>query len=1046
MNDKVRVLLVDDHAMLRKGMVALLGEEADIEVIGEAGDGEQAIAQARELNPDVVVMDINMPRLNGIEATRQIVAESPASKVIALSINSGKRFVDDMLSAGAVGYLLKESVPEELLLGIRAVMRGDMYLSSATTSTVVSAYVEGMSSEQAEVVNISILQTKLHRPAAPAGLATRTRLFEQLDAGRERPLTLVSAPAGYGKSVLISDWLEISDWPSAWLSLDKGDSDLRQFLSYFLAAVNSAFPEACKQTRSVLAAPQLPSVQSLVQTLTNELDLIEQPFMLVLDDFHRIDAESPVNELLQLLLDHPPIPLHLAILTRHDPPLQLLTLRVHDQITELRMQDLSFTLQESRQLLEKGAGFTATDEAMTNLHKEMEGWAVGLQLVSLTLQLIKDPNEFLCNLHGGLQQTQQYLTQEVLARQPPWMQDWLMKTAILDRFCAPLCVAVCGPEIANDKPAVAGDKFMKEVFYRNLFAIPLDIRGDWFRYHHLFQSLLQGELEQHMSAGEIAGLYLRASEWHEGQDLIEEAIRYAMKANDGVGAADIVERHLQVELSQDRWYIVERWFAMLPLEIIQQRPRLLLAQVWGLYHQYRMLEIPPVLEQVESLLVDQAADETLLGEINFYRGFILTMFQGDAEGALILFKEARKQLPRLQAPTIVGQLEILDAIVHQMVGEGARAIQSLNQRIHAMGLREDKILPRMVSGKVFIHLLSADLVAAIPVAQYFTSINSEGWSRYLRANADLQSYHLDKALQGFQYAVEKRDILHRKAAVEAQVGLVLTYQALQRSDDTADAMKQLMQFALDTGAPEHIAVALSCQARLSLLQDDPKPAIDWARSINAEAHAPSMLMWLEIPVITKLRVMVATGSHESLQQAVESLARLRQSTEAVHNTYQLIEILALQSVALEKLGRADEALEVLQQVIALAEPGGWVYTFVELGQPMTKLLQRYAEQNEPTDYVRRVLDQCSKSAIQGAGSAAGKSLTIADSEVSILGELTNRERDVLELLAQRLQNKEIATKLFVSPETIKSYLKRIYQKLDVHNRRDAAKMAEKLLR
>ena len=353
MNDKIRVLLVDDHAMMRKGMALLLGEEADIEVIGEAGDGEQAIAQARELKPDVVVMDINMPRLNGIEATRQIVAELPDSKVIALSINSSKRFVDDMLSAGAVGYILKESVPEELLLGIRAVMRGDMYLSSATTSTVVSAYIEGISSEQAEVANIRILQTKLHRPAAPMSLVTRTRLFEQLDAGRERPLTLVSAPAGYGKSVLISSWLASSDWTSAWLSLDGSDSDLRQFLSYFLAAVNSAFPKTCEETRSLLTAAQLPSLGALVRTLVNELDEIEQPFILVLDDFHRIDVESPVNELLQLLLGHPPIPLHLVILTRRDPPLQLLSLRVQDQITELRMEDLSFTLQEARQLLEK---------------------------------------------------------------------------------------------------------------------------------------------------------------------------------------------------------------------------------------------------------------------------------------------------------------------------------------------------------------------------------------------------------------------------------------------------------------------------------------------------------------------------------------------------------------------------------------------------------------------------------------------------------------------------------------------------------------------
>ena len=242
-------------------------------------------------------------------------------------------------------------------------------------------------------------------------------------------------------------------------------------------------------------------------------------------------------------------------------------------------------------------------------------------------------------------------------------------------------------------------------------------------------------------------------------------------------------------------------------------------------------------------------------------------------------------------------------------------------------------------------------MAVIPAAQHFTRVsqktgfvNTEGSGRYLRANADLQSYHLDEALQGFQHAAKKRDIMHRKLAIDSQVGLVLTYQALQRSEEAVDAMKHLMEFALNMDEPEHLAVAQSCQARLSLLQDDAKPAIDWARSFDVEAHAPSMLMWLEIPVITHLRVMVATGSRESLQQTGELLARLRQSAEAVHNTYQIIEILVLQCVTLEKLGRVDKAVEVLQQAITLAEPGGWVRPFVELGRPMAELLERLADQ------------------------------------------------------------------------------------------------------
>jgi len=929
-----------------------------------------------------------------------------------------------------------------------------MYLSSAITGTVVGAYVEEISAveeDEPPQIDIGILQTKLHRPVPPLDLVTRSRLIERLAARRERPLTLVSAPAGYGKSVLVSNWLESSDWPGAWLSLDESDSDLRQFLSYFVAEVQSIFPNACKETRSLAGAPQLPSLRTLAGNLSNELDAIEQPFILVLDDYHRIDVKSPVNELLQQLLEHPPIPLHLVILTRRDPPLQLLTLRAQDQVTEVRMRDLSFTLREARELIEKSAEFTVTDEALANLQQVMEGWAVGLQLVSLALRRIEEPNQFLNDLHGGLQQTREYLLREVLAAQFPGMREWLLKTSIFERFCAPLCEAVCAAEAGDDAPELDGDRFIKDVFDSNLFTIPLDTRGEWFRYHHLFQNLLQLELEQRMPADEIAGLYLRASGWFESQGLIGEAIQYAMKANDGIRAAEIIEQHYQIELNKELWYVVVRWLTMLPLEIMQQRPRLLLAHAWGLYHHFQMQEIPRLLERIESLLVDETADNALTGEVNFFRGFILTLIQGDADGALIEFEQARKRLSRSKYP--YRQLEVLDAIAHQMAGKGAQTIHSLDQRIHAMGPGKELSLSRLFAAQVFIHLLSGNLTAVARTAQRFTATckktgelaNSEAWSRYLRANADLQAYHLGEALQGFLFAVERRDMLNWKAVIEAHVGLVLTYQAMQRSQDAVDAMQQLMQFALDTDEPQYIVVAQSFQARLSLLQDDSMPAIDWARSIDAAAHAPSMLMWLEIPEITQLRVVVATGSRESLQQASELLATLYLSAEAVHNTYQMIGIRVLQCVALQKLGRVDEALEVLQQAITLAEPGGWVYPFVELGEQMAGLLRHLGERNDFTEYLHLILDKFPTHAAAPAVAAGNYSKAILMSKGFTTESLTNRELDILELLAEHLQNKEIAALLSISPETVKGHLKNIYQKLDVHYRREAVLKAAEIV-
>lgn len=441
-----------------------------------------------------------------------------------------------------------------------------------------------------------------------------------------------------------------------------------------------------------------------------------------------------------------------------------------------------------------------------------------------------------------------------------------------------------------------------------------------------------------------------------------------------------------------------------------------------------------------------------MGEINFYRGYMLVVFDGDADGALIQFKAARRRLPKSQTLIIVSELEILDAIAHQMAGKGGRAIHSLDQRIHAMGSGKDLYFSRLIAAQVFTHLLSANLVAVVRVAQRFTSVcektgiaNTEAWSRYLRANADFQSYQLDDALQGFQHAVDKQRILHRKAVIEAHVGLVLTYQAMQRPGDAVGAVKQLMAFALDTDEPQHLAVAQSCQARLSLQQGDSKQAMDWADSYDIAAHVPSMFLWLEVPVITQLRIVAATGSQESLQQADELLATFRQSAEAMHNNYQVIDLMAIQSRVLEKLGRTDEAVDVVQQAIKLAEHGGWIRPFVELGEPMAGLLRRLGERKGFTEYLNLILDKFPTHAETPALVASDHSKAILTSKTLITDPLTNRELDILVLLAQRLQNKEIAARLCVSPETVKGHLKNLYQKLDAHSRREAVLKADEIV-
>jgi ATP/maltotriose-dependent transcriptional regulator MalT/ActR/RegA family two-component response regulator len=522
------ILLVDDHPLVRKGLRALLESEPRLTVVGEAGDGNEALERARTLRPDVVVLDVSMPGMSGFEAASRILAESPRSKVVTLSMHSEKRFVDEMLRAGAAAYVLKDSAPEDLVVAIRAALGGECFLSPPILGTVVSGYRESV---EGAARSPFILQTKLHRPTLPTDLVVRTAVLERLDAGRDLPLTLVSAPAGYGKSLLIASWLARGDRTGAWLALDEEDSDVTQFVAYLVAAVRRAFPDACEQTLRSATAPVPPAVSTLAATLSNELDALEAPMVLVLDDYHHVDSASPVNELVQELLMRPPGRLQLVLITRRDPPIPLALLRARGQVNEIRMRDLRFDASETRALLAASVRIPLDDEVLARLEQELEGWVAGLRLVALSLRNAGDVTAFVQELRGGVQHAQQYLTHEAIAGQPTGVREWLLKTAILDRFCAPLCAAVCAAPEDVDARA-QGERFVRTTIEENLFVVSLDVEGEWYRYHPLFQELLMAELRRASGDAEIAALHTRASEWFESRGLRTEAAKHARAAGD----------------------------------------------------------------------------------------------------------------------------------------------------------------------------------------------------------------------------------------------------------------------------------------------------------------------------------------------------------------------------------------------------------------------------------------------------------------------------------------------------------------------------------
>ena len=525
------ILLVDDHPVFRQGLRRILEKEKDLKVVGEAGDGLEAIERFRYLAPDIVVMDINMPNIDGIEATRRILSEFPEARVVALSVHSSKQFVNDMIQAGVAGYILKECIPDEMVQGIRAVLAGEVFLSASISGIVISEYKKLMSDadQPPEIPEESILRTKLHRPPISADIIPRARLIKFLESGIQKTLTLISAPAGYGKSILASQWLEISCLPSIWVSLDESDNDVSAFLKYVLEAIQSLFPQQVLKTKSLVGLAELPSLKVTGRYLLNDLEALSERFILVLDDYHYI-SNTAVHDLLAELLIHPSSAMHLVLITRRDPPLALASLQARGILTELPSELLRFSSSETKLLLERILRRTISDKSAAVLEEYMEGWVTGLLLAAMSIRGKPDQERIVDELQGSVQYVNDYLITEVLNSQSAPIRHYLLSTSILDRFCADLCDVLGGVDAKPSEGKIDGAAFIAKLQKDNLFLVALDTENRWFRYHHLFHQLLQDQLNKGWRPEEIAALQSRANAWFAENDITDDAKNHTLAA------------------------------------------------------------------------------------------------------------------------------------------------------------------------------------------------------------------------------------------------------------------------------------------------------------------------------------------------------------------------------------------------------------------------------------------------------------------------------------------------------------------------------------
>ena len=904
-----------------------------------------------------------------------------------------------------------------------------------------------------------LLQTKLYIPPIRLSNVPRPRLFEKLNEELGGKLTLISAPAGFGKTTLVADWLSGADRPYVWLSLDEDDNDLTRFFTYAAAAVQQ-IEGVGKSIQELLQSPQPAPIKSLATAFINDCTVASTPFILTLDDYHNI-TDLSVNEAVAFLLDKLPPQLHLVITSRSDPLLPLPRLRARAQMIELRTDDLRFTADEAVSFFQQVMGLDLSVEEVSALEARTEGWIAGLQMAALSIQELKAGDEisaFIADFTGSHRYIFDYLTDEVLRKRPPGTRDFLLQSSILNHLSGPLCNAVT----ANEN----GQAILEQLDAANLFIVPLDHKRRWYRYHHLFADLLQHRLRSAYPE-QVPHLCQRASIWFEKQDMPEEAIRYAVNGQDWERAARLVELNGRAWLASSQLGHLLHWLQALPHWLVQERPSLGLFYGWAMALTNQFDKVEPALQAAEATFQAALVDPHKMVELGIDDPQLQAMFRGYLATCRAALARSRGDL--LESITLLNQaLDLFDkddwtgrsvaqlylGYALWMIGDvpAARDAFVLARQFSQQGNQLLTFVAAMDSlGKILLELgelRQADELhhQALALAGEQTletgqpapgiGVAHSGLAAVLYERNDLETalIHAAKGIEIFkpwgvtEHLLDSYDILARIKLAQGDVSSALSLA------QTAVSLVQEPQ------VPDWLqAVIMARQARLQLMagrtqSEQMDTVARWATEAGLDPNdQPSYLRELEYILLTRL--LLSAGQSNT---ALPLLSRLERQAENGARYGRLVEILLLKAIALNDIEKRDEALSTLEQALTLAEPQDYTRIFVDeassgRGQPMARMLAQAASSGIKPRYVSQLLrafpqTPSSKTAVRQP----------------LLHPLSERELEVLAMLTSHLSGPEIAEQLHISLNTFKTHTRNIYSKLNVNSRGSAVSRAQKL--
>jgi len=894
----------------------------------------------------------------------------------------------------------------------------------------------------------SLLSTKLYIPPARANAIARPRLTEKLLNGLNQAssFVLLSGPPGFGKTTLLSEFAVRLKGSVAWVSLDEGDNDPVRFWSYLIAACQSVRPGIGESALELLKSPLPLSDHAVPSILINDFSRQESDLVLVLDDYHAIQ-NGPVHKALSFLLDHLPNKLHIVLSTRVDPPWPLARFRARNQMIEIRAKDLRFTTNESAAFLNQVMGLNLSADDVAALEARTEGWIAGLQLAALSMQGRSDIAGFIKAFTGSHVYVAEYLVEEVIQHQSEDVQMFLLRTSILGRLNASLCEAVAGLQDAQT--------VLTALHRANIFVIPLDDEGLWFRFHHLFADLLQARLRQTLPADAITTLHSRASQWYERNGFVIEAVNHALAAQDFEAAADLIQQNASEVTIQGELTTLLQWIEALPVDVSRRHPQIIISKVWSLTLAGAQSQVESLLREIEAQI--EFSDETpevreLRGNAAAIRGYF-AMLAGDYNRALELTELAEALLPgsSVQARSILpytlgaayrGQGEYekaADAFAHlARIGEVSNELlvwvtgetEVVNTR-HAQGrLREASGTARQALGRM------ADK-GALP----FGSL-----AKLEVALCDVlrEQNELDEAHQ------RVTGVIKRMKAWDMPTDRLFAYLTLTRIQESqgnfAGAFETLnIAKGLRSAHPVLMALARSVdiyEIRLLMATHDISAA---ARLMDDLQPGTSQMVNIrEQELIMLARVRLAQGRNDELAAI---LAPLSSDAEAGGRRATLLESLALQARALDAQGDREMAVTILIKALALAESDGFVRIFVEEGEAMQSLMVAAARQLESAIDPALISLKIYVAKLLEAFPANQKSGAVSHPQAKPAGlveALTSRELEVLQDIAAGDSNRTIAEKLFITVSAVKKHTANIYGKLNVNSRTQAVARARQL--